>query len=60
MSLEVIEVKMEQQHELGWCSQCKKVRMFVTHADFPKRWHCTSRGCYYWTTELKNKPKVKE
>ena len=47
--------QIEQRHEKAWCECCEKQTMFVTHADFPHRWHCTNRGCYNWVLKLKEK-----
>ena len=51
---------IKQKFEIGWCSSCKKMVRFVTHANYKKpRWVCTSNGCFNWEHELKGKPPEK-
>jgi len=46
----------KQKHELAWCDYCKKMTVFVTHADLPHRWYCTTVGCWNWVLKLKKAP----
>jgi len=45
-----------QKHEQGWCKYCKRITMFVTHADL-NYWVCQTPGCNRREDELQKEPK---
>jgi hypothetical protein len=51
----------QQKHKEAWCPICKRMTMFIEHADVPNKWVCTAYECFQYTTsKLKEPPKVEK